>query len=294
MKNRYLISKGWEGFCDRLQCLSHCVTWSLRYNRILYVDWRDRIWTHDKSDFYRYFSLVDLPYITSAESISANLDIFPSFWKGGAGLIADEWVYRLKDQLTFDPQEGRHFEPIWVHAGIGFRAYDFTILPRHLRFSDEVRSALKPLINQDDSSLPIVHLRGTDREVDESRWEALRHDAPVARVISDDAMLAQRWMAESPDSILLSNTLVGGKVAGHKLPARELKTKGWDKHAMNIRLLADFVLLAEADEAFALNDKSVFFTMARLFGKCGGVDALFLDSSSPVVGDGYLLRQSPE
>ena len=43
---------------------------------------------------------------------------------------------------------------------------------------------------------------------------------------------------------------------------------------MNIRLLADFLILAAAPQAYALNEDSVFFSMARLFGACGGVAAV--------------------
>jgi adenylylsulfate kinase len=280
--NRYLVSKGWEGFCDRLQCLSHCITWALRYNRILYVDWEDRIWSHGNGGFYRYFDLVDLPHVTAADQIPANLEVYPPFWKRGLGLPADEWVHKLKDELVFDPQEGRHYEPVWVHPGAGFRAFDFVQLPKHLRLQPEVAAELGRLLEAAPMHLPVVHLRGTDRPMSEDRWHALRQSAPVACIISDDAGLVRRWLEESPESVLLSDTLVEGSAAGHKLDAHSLNAMGFDKHRMNLRLLADFIMLAAAKEAHGLNEESVFFSMARLFGACGGVPALFEPGVSPL------------
>lgn len=273
--NRYLVSKGWEGFCDRLQCLSQCIDLTLRFNRILYVDWEDRIWSHGDGGFYRYFELVAVPYVISSEQIPENLQVFPPFWTRGLGLPADEWIHKLKDELVFDPLSGKPYDPVWVHPGIGFRAFDFDQLPRHLRLSDEARAAITPMIDQVPADLPVVHLRGTDRPMDEQRWQEIRVAAPVACVISDDAALVKRWLAESPTSILLSDTLVEGQTAGHKLDSSSLMQLGFDKHRMNLRLLADFIVLAGATEAYALNEQSVFFSMARLFGACKGVPGLF-------------------
>ena len=272
--NLYLVSKGWEGFCDRLQCLSHCVGIALQSQRVLYVDWEDRIWSHGHGGFFRYFCLVDLCYVSRAEDIPKELPVFPPFWTRGLGLPADEWIHKVQDEVVFDLQKVGANEPVWVHPGVGFRAYDFHQLPQHLRLSAEAASEILPLLDQVVDALPVVHLRGTDRPMSEERWAALRQSAPVANVISDDRVLAQRWMRESPQSVLLSNTLVEEKNAGHKLDAKTLSHYGLSKHAMNIRLLADFLILARASEAYALNEHSVFFSMARLFGACGGVAPL--------------------
>ncbi|MDR3580133.1 MAG: hypothetical protein P4L44_09240 [Oryzomonas sp.] len=281
--NRYIVIKGWEGFCDRLQCLSEAIVMSQRFNRILFVDWEDRIWSHDRSGFYRYFNLVDLPYVTSAERIPNNIDVFPPFWRRGLGMPADEWVHKLKEELVFDALEGRHFEPVWVHPGVGFRTYDFGELVKHLRLSFETLEEVKPLLDKAPLDLPVVHLRGTDRAVSEERWSLLRTAAPVACVISDDAALARRWSNESPDSVVLSDTLIEGSTGGHKLDPNAIKQFGLTKHQMNIRLLADFMVLARARDAYALNEESVFFIMARLFGACGGVAAVLQPSPAAVI-----------
>jgi hypothetical protein len=273
--NLYLISKGWEGFCDRLQCLSHCLNIAVQNHRVIYVDWEDRIWCHGSGGFFSYFDLVDICYVTSDLDIPRELPVFPPFWTRGLGLPADEWIHKVKDEVVFDLQSSAPDQPVWVHPGVGFRAYDFNLFPKHLRLNTEVAVEILPLLARAIDELPVVHLRGTDRPMSEERWASLRASAPVASVISDDLSLAKRWMAESPQSVLLSDTLVAEKAAGHKLDAGTLGNYGLTKHAMNIRLLADFLILARAKTAYALNAESVFFSMARLFGACGGVEPLF-------------------
>jgi hypothetical protein len=290
--NLYLVSKGWEGFCDRLQCLSHCVSLALQCERVLYVDWEDRIWSHGDGGFFRYFDLVDMCYVTSPDDIPQKLPVFPPFWTRGLGLPADEWIHKVMDEVVFDLAKVSPAEPVWVHPGVGFRAYDFPQLAKHLRLSAEAACHIRPLLDSVVDSLPLVHLRGTDRAVSEDRWAALRRAAPVACVISDDKALARRWMAESPHSVLLSTTLVEAKAAGHKLDAPTLATYGLSKHTMNIRLLADFLILAQAKEAHALNEDSVFFSMARLFGACGAVASVLQPAPAAIRFMGADIRPS--
>lgn len=272
---KYVIVKGWEGFCDRLQMLSYGINIALRFNRTLYVDWRDRIWTHDDSDFYRYFKLVGIPHLTSTDIIPKDASVYPVFWKRGFDMPADEWMYEVRSWVEFDPLEasrtlGTHFEDVWVVPGLGSRSYDFTELAKHLRLTEETVQQVAPFLPETPTTLPVVHLRGTDRAVPEGAWDRLRQAAPVALVLSDDKALADRWMAESPESLLSSGSRVAGSVAGHKLSAAELQKHGLTKHEMNIQLIADFLLLASAAEAYALNEESLFFKMARLFSGVGG------------------------
>jgi len=288
--NLYLVSKGWEGFCDRLQCLSHCVTLALKHERVLYVDWDDRIWNHGEGGFHRYFDLVDICHVTSARAIPPGMDVFPPFWSQRLGTPGDEWIHDRKDELVVDLAQLNAQQPVWVHAGVGFRAYDFDLLQKHLRLSAAAAAEVAPLLHRAGDDLPTVHLRGTDRAVSQTRWDALRAAAPVAYVVSDDQRLAARWMKESPQSVLLSNTLVAVESAGHKLAADALQQYGLTKHAMNIRLIADFLILARAREAHALNGESVFFAMARLFGACGGVDKLLQPAPAAFKVQGAWIR----
>jgi len=173
-------------------------------------------------------------------------------------LPANAWVYDKKNELEFEPLKSLHYEDVWVHSGIAYREYDFNRLPKHLRLNDDIAQEIKARLI--DFDLPVVHLRGTDRLVSESKWVELRSTAPTAWVISDDKALVDRWMAESPESKVFSSTKEG---VTHF-------TEDVNKHEMNLALLTDFFAIASADTAYALNDDSLFFSMARLLGRIGG------------------------
>jgi hypothetical protein len=91
-------------------------------------------------------------------------------------------------------------------------------------------------------------------------------------------------MTESPDSIVMSDTMAPANaptLATHKTDSDTLRKRGLSKHQLNIRLLADFVIIARAKAAYAINEESVFFTMARLLGQCDGVERLFQVAPEP-------------
>lgn len=263
----YIIAKGWEGFCDRLQILSNCIDVAISTGRTIHVDWNDRIWTHDNRGFFDYFNIVGLPVVTLLTEIPYMREVHPVFYKGGLGLQTDEWMYDIKHHLVFD---ATNTEKVLVNCGIGFRTHNFNTLIKHLRIVEEVKICIKSALLKVPQELPVVHLRGTDRPVDETCWEDLRSRVPIAAVVSDDLLLGARWMKESPSSILLSNSLIDSLIAPHKLSAEALANFNLTKHQLNIGLITDFFVIAQASTAYTLNNSSLFFQMARLFGACGG------------------------
>jgi hypothetical protein len=248
---KYIVSKGWEGFGDRIQCLSNCIVFSLRFNRILFVDWTDTIW---KEGFYRYFHFDNIAFTKDITEITETKTVHPEFWKHKLMLPANKWMYAMKEQLVIDPSKTYNFEDVWVHPGIGYREFDMGRLARYMRINPEIAS----LIYTEPINDPVVHLRGTDRKFKEEDWQELRKQAPIAHVLSDDASLIKRWLSESPESTVISN------------PKENIThfTIDVNKHEMNLALLKEFFILASAPVAFALNKESVFFRMARILGKC--------------------------
>lgn len=256
---KYLVTKGWEGFADRLQCLSYAVTTALRYNRTLLVDWNDDIWNEG---FYKYFKFVDLPYITSHTQIPKNASVTPGFWKHKLMLPNNVWVYDIKSQLEFDCKTTTEFTDVWVQSGIGYREYNMPLLTRHLRIVDDII----PLVYTEPlSDKPVVHLRGTDRQFTLDDWQRLRQLAPTAYVLSDDKKLIDRWKSESPDSIVISTPVEG---ITHF-------TTDINKHEQNIKLLREFFILGSAKEAYPLNQDSLYFNMSRMLCNSTGYKTMF-------------------
>jgi hypothetical protein len=264
-KEKYLISKGWEGFGDRLQCLSHCLVMALRHNRTLYVDWTDKIWNEG---FYRYFhfdNVASVEYLHQVQQHETTDNVYPKHWQHKLMLPANSWVYDIKDQLIFDSNKEYNFHDIWVHCGIGYREFNMVLLAKHLKVNKDI----VPLITYDIGDLPVVHLRGTDRKHQVSDLNCTLNElylkAPMANVISDDNDLIEQWMKLSPSSIVVSNPTVN--INHYSIMA--------DKHAYNIALLKEFFILASAKEAYALNEKSVYFEMARMLGQCNDYKSMF-------------------
>ena len=256
---KYLITKGWEGFSDRLQCLSYAVTCSLRYNRTLYVDWTDDIWGNS---FYDYFYFEGLPYIDDYRKIPKGSSVYPHFWNHKLMLPANVWVYDIKDQLVFDISKCNDFSDVWVQPGIGYREYNIPLLLKHLRIRPDI---VDSVYTEPITDLPVVHLRGTDRSFTDEDWARCRQLAPTAYVLSDDTKLIDRWKSESPDSIIISKPMAD---------VTHFSTNV-DKHQYNLDLLREFYILASAGEAYALNEKSLYFNMSRTMGSCSQYKSLF-------------------
>lgn len=256
---KYLIVKGWEGFSDRLQCLSYAVTCALRYNRVLYVDWTDDIWGNS---FYDYFYFENLEYIDDYRKIPKCVTTYPHFWNNKHMLPANSWVYDMKDQLVFDIAKTKEFTDVWVQPGIGYREYDMPLLTKYLRVRPDIVSEV---YSQCITDLPVVHLRGTDRNYTIDDWNRVRQQAPVAYVLSDDTTLIERWMSESPDSIVISTP---------ETNVTHFSTNV-NKHQYNIKLLREFFILGCAKTAYALNENSLYYQMSKIIGSSPHYNSMF-------------------
>lgn len=262
---KYLVTKGWQGFCDRLQALSWAIDLSMKFNRILYVDWTDRIWSRNGETFYTYFDLHDIEYVDSIKKLPKYGTVFPIFWEKILTNPADNYVYAVKDHIDLD-LDGYHFEDIWVHTGIGHRRWNFPTLVDKLRFNDQTREKIWSMCRDIDMRRPVVHLRGTDRSVGfkQEKWDELvAIEEPY--VISDDARLAKAYLEANKSATVVSSTLMSAPEGGH-IAANAPYTK----HEMNLDLLKDFWLLSRADKAYGLVDESLFWRMARKFHEFNG------------------------
>lgn len=239
---KYVISNGYEGLGDRLQCLSYCLDFALKHNRILKVNWNDKVWGHR---FYSYFHLVDVPYTDEKISLTGK-SVWPPIWEALGDKSSDDWVYDIKEEKlspsTYD---------VIVHSGIGFRVWNMPLLSRHLRVSFEIASKVK-------KHDVVVHLRGTDRYNEGASLFDLYGESGDAHVITDDARLAQQWAEISPESTI---SCVG--IEGHR-PVH--KTNPENFYDRNSKAIVDFMTIALANEAYSNNPESLFFKMARSLG----------------------------
>lgn len=244
--NKVIVSKGWEGFADRLQCLSYCIDLAVKYNRHLYVDWNDAMW---QTGFYGYFDILG---VKKCEIKGAA---YPEFWTQALEKPNDDWIYRIKDYVEFNIEYADGDTPVWVHSGTGTRTWNMATLAKRLQIkcSDQL-----PEIK----IFPrVVHLRGTDRTPDFEKLKQMATQYPDAAVLSDDARCVQEWLEINPKAQVLTDTLSKDGKGMH-----QTGLDGWTRHELNLRVIADFLTLAFAKEAHALNEESLFFQMARIYG----------------------------
>jgi hypothetical protein len=84
-----------------------------------------------------------------------------------------------------------------------------------------------------------------------------------AAVLSDDQRLVDQWLKTHKDAWILTDILTNDDRGAHKTGV-----KGKTRHEVNLRVIADFMTLAFAPEAYALIEDSYFFKYARIYGGC--------------------------
>jgi len=235
---KHVISLGFEGLGDRLECLSYCLSIALKQNRILRVNWHDRMWG---DSFYRYFALVGVPYETKVEFEGRSVS--PAVWSALGDRHAENWVYDFNHEKLDD-----RTEDIIVHPGVGYRQYNFPQLAQHLR-------VIVPVPFERHES--VVHLRGTDRHEQSADLKDLSETAGPSAVVSDDPRLVEEWMRLSPDSVVLSSG---------RADLRPFHSLTEDPFERNCRVIGDWLTVALAQRAYTNNEKSLFFQTARFLG----------------------------
>lgn len=240
---KYVINGGFQGLGDRLQCLSYCMAFATKHNRILKINWEDRVWN---DDFHNYFDIVGLPY-TRDKIDFANKSVQPAIWKVLGDIPPDDWIWDLKTDKIDD-----YTADVVVHGGVGFRIYNMWYICQHLR----IKKPIIDMINTDP--LPVVHLRGTDRYYQSKPLEEIFEKSGPARVLSDDIRLVEKWMKLSPDSVVLTSGRADLRPFHYVLE---------NVYERNCRAIADFMTLALAEEAHSNNDQgdspSLYYIMAR-------------------------------
>lgn len=240
---KWMVSKGYEGFADRLQTLSYCIDIAIKHNRNLYVDWNDEFWVEG---FYKYFR------VRGFTQAKPKGNCYPAFWDGALDKPAGAWCYQARDLVNFNLDDAVGDEQVWVHPCIIYRKWNFVTLASRLELVADIK------VRHVDK---IVHLRGTDRPADMDKLKALAHEHPDAFVVSDDAELVFEWMLINPDALILTENLFTGSKGAHMVKVK-------NKHEINLEVIRDFMTIANAKEAYALNEESLFFKMARIYGGC--------------------------
>ena len=183
LNSKFVVLKGVEGFCDRLQCLLQAIEYASQTGRILVVDWRDEHWSHNQSvKFCEYF------YINGVKNI--DIEDFLEFFnqnKNSLGVIPKAWKNEMNNFNFIEFMSNKNFrlnenqailheisngckadfeEEIVVYPGRGFRKSTY-FLTNCLSLSKELKENILNFSSQKNlyyRSYDVIHLRGGSKK----------------------------------------------------------------------------------------------------------------------------------
>ena len=275
-----IMFRAFEGWCDRLQVLAHCITYCKEFNTALCVDWDDYIWGGNREfDFNDCFEIVGIRTMSKTKvcqmAHTGKFKIRPPCWdamKMWNALTTE--IYETEYIGEFMNAEIKKVEgDILVTNGKGDRRYDTRELVEHLRFQPEVIKGIQKRLKDFDPNSVVVHLRGTDRPDEKGDWtekciEATKTITYKIFVVTDQLELWERFHKEVPHSQLVNpNSSVlristPDKRGTHQLIPPELKELGITKWEYMLDVLADWVALVFARQGCGRSE-STYFDMAR-------------------------------
>jgi hypothetical protein len=274
---KYLVIKGWLGFGDRFETLKMGLQYALTHNLMVYVDWRDSIWSHGDENFYTYFEIQNIPQIKSLSEIPEDATYYPEYWKGRIEESITQQHCLDAKKLGLDIGREIHKETfsqdVIVLSNVGYRILytDNTFLGkvlrvRHPRILEKLRHRWNTL--KLATSLG-VHLRGTDRyRTKEQKLKAVQWNVVSAVsggalngipmvVVSDDRDCFELWKKYFPQSVLASDLSldIDPKKGNHNIGKDTLKIS---KDELNVGALSDFFTLALCSRIYSTHSDSRF------------------------------------
>ena len=272
---KYLIVKGGPcGFGDRLECLKMYVSFALKHNLQIYVDWVDTIWSHGSETFYTYFDLINIPKLKSIDDIPADATVYPAVWKNRLKEPYTAELAKSNPEIKLNYTNTQDYgADVVVCSSDGFRYFyeisNSDFFGNVLRVVDQ-RIITKVRERQQKYDLKNkvgIHLRGTDRANKVNKTH--RMAGITCRMIASGLLNGAKFVAVSDDPeyiklwkdryanfpVLTEVGSLGGSEGVHN------KTKdavGISKDLLNVDLLVDFFTLASCSSTISTSRDSRF------------------------------------
>jgi hypothetical protein len=299
MERQILLIKGWQGFADRLQVISHAIHYCLQHNANICVDWRDDMWGQGREDFTDYFEILgvlSVPLTTVIEKVKNGALVNPPAYTlehisdpPSPRIHLPEFVSGIGNDYL--KQEG----DIIVHNSKGVRMWHLNNLVMNFRISKKIA----PIIIEKLSSLQMpysaIHLRGTDRSAEIKLTKLMQEydelascDKVRSYVLSDMNSYIDEWTQKYPNSIILDKNapvlkLPTSSKGTHTLSSKVLEVYGISKHELNINTIVDFLVIAFSANNIG-NKESVFTSLAVVLREANEIALhLWLDWAPPRV-----------
>jgi hypothetical protein len=286
-----VVMKGWEGFADRLQVLSHCLQYCIVHKAAICVDWRDYMWGQEKLDFSDYFEIIGIPVVSLSDVVQlvkGGASVYPSAWDlETISSVPNESTRSDQYELTFNNDYKRINSQIVISNTKGYRVFHLDNLISNIRLTTSIAHIISSRFRNLERPYTVIHLRGTDKlslsnlslensikpAVDEITLQK-PHILKRMYIISDMDLMFNLWKNKFPQTKKLYDSeiykLPNNTKATHQLPKEILQFYNIKKHNMNIDTITDFLIICFANWTFGNSKESTYTGMAKFMNQ-GGV-----------------------
>tara|TARA_Y100000389_G_C17463524_1_gene523597 strand:+ start:1884 stop:3173 length:1290 start_codon:yes stop_codon:yes gene_type:complete len=297
-ENKYLIFKGYNGFCDRLQCLLEIFRYCEVTKRILVIDWNDIHWTFDDKGFDYYFNIKNLDYLELNDFKKIlinkiNLSIYPKIWEKDIFLKYNDDIYETKYNLSDNNKIVNsiiHGNDDFPHDIIVYSASNDRILGYYNLFHKYFNIntyILNKIYNHNfykeiilkKQKYVCIHLRGSDKMV-KNKFHyngSINNDEYIDKLINKLDNSIMNILIISDTNLLINkcieklnkykkyniyktdNYKTNLKIGLHQQDKNQLQVS---KQQINIEMIIDFYFMIKSDKI--INDNySIFSNFAR-------------------------------
>jgi hypothetical protein len=286
-----VVMKGWEGFADRLQVLSHCLNYCIVHKAAICIDWRDEMWGQKTLDFSDYFEIIGIPVVTLSDVITLvkkGASVYPTSWNlETIESVPNETTHFEQYKLTFNNDYKRIQSQILINNTKAYRVWHLDNLISNIRIKKSVADVIISRLKNLERPYTVIHLRGTDRLSDLSLEDSINHavekinlqpDHALKRmyVISDMKSMIDLWKIKFPQTKKVYNDseihkLPNEKNATHHLSKEMLEFYNIKKHNMNIDTITDFLTICFTNWSVGNSKESTFTALGKFMNQGGAL-----------------------
>ena len=289
-EQQIVLMKGWEGFADRLQVLSHCLNYCIIHKAAICVDWRDDMWGQEKLDFSDYFEIIGIPVVSLSDVIQrvkGGASVYPKAWNlETISDVPNESTHFDQYKLTFNNDYKRINSQIIINNTRAYRVWHLDNLISNIRLKKHISEIISSRLTNLERPYTVIHLRGTDRLSNLSLEDAIKpavdkiklqpaHIVKRMYIISDMESMITLWKTKFPQTKKLYNDSEIYKLPDetngtHQLSKEVLDFYNIKKHNMNIDTITDFLIICFASWTFGNSKESTYTSLAKFMNQ-GGV-----------------------
>ena len=264
MLKKIIVCKGKFGFADRLRLLTACIHYAKKFNRALYIDWRDKPQSFEFSSFFDLnLDLCDPNPENLLQETHSN--VYPSLWTGNMHKYYD-WAPGFKNSIELD----KNYEESVMVFDEAWHPWFPELIASHLVLKKILSDPLSHYLNSWGDYIG-YHIRLSDQVKAENGSNDYLALQKYDQTLNQEIESLNIFLEKSSQNIFLStdNSIIKLKFKDHpkilmqgeelfKLFDYQQKNKlmgihninghGIDSNSLNLESLLDFFLLVFSKE----------------------------------------------